>query len=70
MIDRNNPRRNEVLSLVRRQVRAGTFSKGDLDAWSEDLGADVVDAIVLELAPPKKARKKADKTPDTPVTKE
>ena len=61
-MDRHNPRRNDALGLVRRLVRVGNFTKGDVDRWRGELG-DVVDAIVKELAPkqaPKKAPKKAD----------
>ncbi len=54
MLDRNNPRRNEYLGLVRRMVRAGKFTKADVARWTKELGDDVVD-IVQELAPKKKA---------------
>ena len=52
----HDPRRNEVLSLVRRQVKAGTFTKADVAAWKEQLVADVVDEIVQEYAPKKAAK--------------
>ena len=54
MLDRNNPRRNEYLGLVRRRVAAGSFTKVDVAHWKKELG-DVVDDIVQELAPKKKA---------------
>ena len=63
--DRHDPRRNDALGLVRRQVAAGTFTKEDVAAWREEIGVDAVDAIVAELGP-KKAPKK-DK-PDAPKT--
>ena len=54
-LDRHDPRRNDALGLVRRVVAAGTFTKKDVSAWKEELGDDVVDAIVAELAPKKAA---------------
>ena len=62
-LDRHDPRRNDALGLVRRQVAAGSFTKDNVAAWKDELGADVVDGIVAQLAP-KKAPKK-DK-PDAP----
>ena len=61
MLDRHDPRRNEVIGLVRRQVAAGTFTKGDIAGWKKELDADVVDAIVAELAPKNASKNKAAK---------
>ena len=52
-MDRNNPLRNEVLSLARREATAGR----DVKKYREDLGDDAVDAIIAEVVPPKKAAK-------------
>jgi len=60
ILGRNDPRRNEVVGLVRRMVGAGTFTKGDLAGWRKELG-DVVDDIVQELAPEVAAKWAADK---------
>ena len=69
-LDRNDPQRNEVLSLARRQVKAGTFSKKDLDAWKAYLGDEAVDAIVEEFAPPKKTAKPKADAGETPPKRE
>lgn len=61
ILGRNDPRRNEVLGLVRRMVRAGTFTKADLARWRKELGDDV-DDIVQEFAPKKKAAAKVAAT--------
>ena len=61
---RHDPRRNAALGLVRRQVSSGRFTKTDVDRWKDELGADVVVAIVKELAPRKAAKA------DAPETKE
>ncbi len=53
---RHDPRRNDALGLVRRQLSAGSFTKGDIEKWKGELGADVVDALVKELAPKKAAK--------------
>ncbi len=58
-MDRHNPRRNDALGLVRRMVRAGTFTKADVGRWKKELGDDVVADIVQELAPKKAAKEKA-----------
>ncbi len=52
----NDTRRNEVLSLVRRKLSAGSFTKEDVEKWKGELDADVVDALVEELAPKKAAK--------------
>ncbi len=57
-MDRNDPRRNDALGLVRRMVRAGKFTKADVARWTKELGDEVVD-IVQELAPKKAAKRKA-----------
>ncbi len=66
---RHDPRRNDALGLVRRMVRAGSFTKSDVGRWQEELGAEVVDAIVKELGPKKaaKAEKKKAEPKDEPV---
>lgn len=56
ILGRNDTRRYEVLGLVRRQLSAGTFTKEDVKTWKGELGADVVDALVKELAPKKAAK--------------
>jgi len=67
-MDRHDPRRNDALGLVRRMVRAGSFTKSDVAKWRKELGADVVDGIVKEFAPKKAAKaatsKKAASTAD------
>ncbi len=61
LLARHDPRRNDALGLVRRTVGSGRFTKTDVDRWKDELGADVVEAIVEELAPKAaKAEKKAD----------
>ena len=57
---RHDPRRNDALGLVRRMVRAGTFTKADVARWTKELGDEVVD-IVQELAPKKAAPRKKDR---------
>ena len=52
----NDPRRNEVLGLVRRQLSAGSFTEEDVEKWKGELEADVVDALIKELAPKKAAK--------------
>ena len=52
----HDPRRNEVLSLVRRQLLADSFTKEDVKKWKAALGADVVDELVKEFAPQKAAK--------------
>ncbi len=52
----NDTRRFEVLGLVRRQLSAGSFTKEDIEKWKSELGADVVVALVKELAPKKAAK--------------
>ena len=52
-MDRNDTRRHEVLSLARRRAAAGA----SIDAYRRDLGNEAVDAIIAELAPPKKTAK-------------
>ena len=64
ILGRNNPHRSEVLSLVRRRVASGRFTKTDVDRWKKALEADVVDGIIDELAP-KKAKKKTDSKDET-----
>ena len=56
LLARHAPRRNDALGLVRRQVRAGRFTKADVAAWKKELGADVVERIVQEFAPKKAAK--------------
>ena len=58
-MDRHDPRRNDALGLVRRMVKAGTFTKADIAAWKEEIGVDVIDEIVQEYAPKKTTSKKA-----------
>lgn len=67
MLKTHDPRRNEVLGLVRRRVSAGTFTKDEVAAWKKELASDVVDGIIKEFAPKaakaaqsKKADSKAD----------
>lgn len=55
ILKRHDPRRNEVLSLVRRQVQAGTFTKADVTLWKKEIDSDVVDGIIDELDPKKAA---------------
>ena len=57
LLEKNDPRRNEVLGLVCRMVSAGTFTKGDLAGWRKELG-DVVDEVVQNLAPTVAEKKK------------
>ncbi len=52
LLGRNDPRRAEVIGLVRRQVSADNFTKADVAKWKKELAADVVDAIVAEGAAP------------------
>ena len=66
---RHDPRRNDALGLVRRQVRAGSFTKSDVDGWKEELGDDVVAGIVQEFAP-KKAAKAATSKKAAPAAPE
>ncbi len=72
LLARHDPRRNDALGLVRRQVSSGRFTKSDVGRWREELGADVVDAIVKELGPKKaaKAEKKKAEPKDEPVAPE
>lgn len=56
MLKTHDPRRNDALGLVRRLVSAGSFTKKDVEAWKKEIEADVVDAIVKELAPKKAAK--------------
>lgn len=56
ILKRNDPLRNEVLGLVRRQVSSGRFTKGDVERWKKELESDVVDAIIEEFAPKKAAK--------------
>ena len=60
-LDRNDPRRNEYLGLVRRRIAYGSFTKADLKKWKADLG-DVVDDLVQELAPKKKTAPTTERT--------
>ena len=62
ILKRNDPLRNEVLGLVRRQVSSGRFTKGDVERWTKELESDVVDGTVEESAPKKAA--KAETTRD------
>ena len=69
-MDRHDPRRNDALGLVRRMVRAGTFTKADVARWTKELGDVVVD-IVQELAPKKpRARKTGPTTASAESEKE
>ncbi len=61
ILGRNDPRRNEVLGLVRRQLSAGTFTKKDVEKWKRELEAGIVDALVEELAPKKAAKAASSK---------
>ncbi len=75
ILGRNDPRWNEVLGLVRRQVSSGRFTKTDVDRWKEELEADVVDGLIRQYAPKKAAKaekKKADSRdqPAAPKSKE
>ncbi len=72
ILKRHDPRRNDALGLVRRTVRSGRFTKSDVGRWQEELGADVVDAIVQELAPKTaaKAEKKKTDSKDEPAAPE
>ena len=56
LLARHDPRRYDALGLVRRQVKAGTFTKADVAAWKEEIGVDDVDEIVQEFAPKKAAK--------------
>ena len=62
LLDRNDTRRNEVISLVRRRLAAGKLTKGEIDSYKQELGADAVDAIVVEFAPKKTPKTDAPKT--------
>ncbi len=59
---RHDPRRNDALGLVRRMVKAGNFTKSDVDRWKEELGDDVVAGIVEDLAPKKRKSGKSGKS--------
>ena len=56
ILGRNDTRRYEVLGLVHRQLSAGSFTRKDVEKWKGELGADVVVALVKELAPKKAAK--------------
>ena len=56
ILGRNDTRRYEVLGLVRRQLSAGSFTEEDVEKWKGELGADVVVALVKELAPKRTAK--------------
>ncbi len=60
-MDRHDPRRNDALGLVRRMVRAGKFTKADVDRWRGELG-DEVDDIVQELEPKKTRQRRTGPT--------
>lgn len=64
ILDRNDPRRNEYLGLVRRRVAAGSFTNADVEKWKAELG-DVVADIVQDLAPKKKKKAAPRKTAPT-----
>ena len=76
ILGRNDTRRYEVLGLVRRQLSAGRFTREDVKKWKGELEADVVDALIEELAPKKAAKTASSKKtgpalgPGEPVTKE
>ena len=61
LLGRHDPRRYDALGLVRRLVKAGRFTEGDVKRWKAEIGDDDVTAIVREFAP-KKAPKKAAST--------
>ena len=69
-MERHDPRRNDALGLVRRMVRAGTFTKRDLARWKEELGVDAVDEIGLEFFPEKAKKKTAPTTEPVEPEKE
>lgn len=67
-LDRHDPRRNDALGLVRRQVAAGNYTEKDVEGWKAFLGDDDVQDILDKLAP-KKARKRTPK-PASPAEPE
>ena len=63
MLARHDPRRNDALGLVRRTVATGSFTKGDIEKWSDEIGKEAVEAIVSVHAPaPEPKKKDAPKT--------
>lgn len=66
----NDPLRNEVLGLVRRQLSAGNFTKEDVQKWKAELGADVVDELTQAFAPKKVAKKANSQGSAAPEKKE
>ncbi len=64
ILGRNDPRRNEVLGLVRRQLSAGSFTKEDVKKWKAELEDDVVDELIKEYAPKKASAKAVPTAPE------
>lgn len=54
-------RRAHAIDSLRRQIGRGNFTDAEVKRWSDELGADVVGALVREHTPKKPVTKAAAK---------